>query len=100
MIRRPPRSTLFPYTTLFRSERRVADHRDWCQNTLLLKIQTELVLHLIDRRPLDEFDRCYDKIFLLQQFKENLQACSITRSGASGPSFEFEVALQMHRRQV
>src|SRR2546422_5581105 len=24
MIRRPPRSTLFPYTTLFRSERRVS----------------------------------------------------------------------------
>src|SRR2546429_1096914 len=30
MIRRPPRSTLFPYTTLFRSARRVAQchHRD------------------------------------------------------------------------
>src|SRR3712207_7231127 len=27
MIRRPPRSTLFPYTTLFRSERVVARHR-------------------------------------------------------------------------
>src|SRR3712207_8879082 len=26
MIRRPPRSTLFPYTTLFRSARAVADH--------------------------------------------------------------------------
>src|SRR5258707_10823588 len=25
MIRRPPRSTLFPYTTLFRSRRRVAE---------------------------------------------------------------------------
>src|SRR3712207_8016738 len=25
MIRRPPRSTLFPYTTLFRSQARVAD---------------------------------------------------------------------------
>src|SRR3712207_8533321 len=25
MIRRPPRSTLFPYTTLFRSRRRVGD---------------------------------------------------------------------------
>src|SRR2546422_4484530 len=25
MIRRPPRSTLFPYTTLFRSDRRGAD---------------------------------------------------------------------------
>src|SRR2546422_4863175 len=33
MIRRPPRSTLFPYTTLFRSERPVdsvqKDHVDW-----------------------------------------------------------------------
>src|SRR2546430_10322823 len=28
MIRRPPRSTLFPYTTLFRSVGRVADHLD------------------------------------------------------------------------
>src|SRR2546426_9306904 len=27
MIRRPPRSTLFPYTTLFRSCRRTADFR-------------------------------------------------------------------------
>src|SRR3712207_8109500 len=26
MIRRPPRSTLFPYTTLFRSEREQAQH--------------------------------------------------------------------------
>src|SRR5256885_4906540 len=26
MIRRPPRSTLFPYTTLFRSSQRQADH--------------------------------------------------------------------------
>src|SRR2546422_4212553 len=26
MIRRPPRSTLFPYTTLFRSRRRVRHH--------------------------------------------------------------------------
>src|SRR5258705_1533988 len=27
MIRRPPRSTLFPYTTLFRSQRREHDQR-------------------------------------------------------------------------
>src|SRR5256884_5053542 len=27
MIRRPPRSTLFPYTTLFRSVRDIADHQ-------------------------------------------------------------------------
>src|SRR4051812_49805352 len=28
MIRRPPRSTLFPYTTLFRSEKDIADDTD------------------------------------------------------------------------
>src|SRR2546426_8609038 len=28
MIRRPPRSTLFPYTTLFRSQREVVDFYD------------------------------------------------------------------------
>src|SRR3712207_7464403 len=28
MIRRPPRSTLFPYTTLFRSELRIAFHQE------------------------------------------------------------------------
>src|SRR5256885_10086933 len=28
MIRRPPRSTLFPYTTLFRSHRHVRSHDD------------------------------------------------------------------------
>src|SRR5260370_42487621 len=30
MIRRPPRSTLFPYTTLFRSYRHCAEDRDRC----------------------------------------------------------------------
>src|SRR2546430_12678713 len=32
MIRRPPRSTLFPYTTLFRSWQ-------WTENTALVKIE-------------------------------------------------------------
>src|SRR3712207_8936055 len=27
MIRRPPRSTLFPYTTLFRSPKRLVEHK-------------------------------------------------------------------------
>src|SRR5437764_7820574 len=33
MIRRPPRSTLFPYTTLFRSDRDCKAHcrPQWCQ---------------------------------------------------------------------
>src|SRR5690348_17918811 len=32
MIRRPPRSTLFPYTTLFRSRRRRRENRDWLRS--------------------------------------------------------------------
>src|SRR3712207_8057416 len=36
MIRRPPRSTLFPYTTLFRSPvERSPDDRDWITDTVL-----------------------------------------------------------------
>src|SRR3712207_7524146 len=31
MIRRPPRSTLFPYTTLFRSERAITAHLELCE---------------------------------------------------------------------
>src|SRR5438876_6955275 len=51
MIRRPPRSTLFPYTTLFRSPVRIVDllevvevaenHRHWClRGQQLLESQT------------------------------------------------------------
>src|SRR2546430_8546792 len=35
MIRRPPRSTLFPYTTLFRSHRAAAGQRDVGRITLI-----------------------------------------------------------------
>src|SRR5258708_14023830 len=44
MIRRPPRSTLFPYTTLFRSDvsiARVAETRDW-QIDFLLQLRGEV----------------------------------------------------------
>src|SRR5258707_12672727 len=41
MIRRPPRSTLFPYTTLFRSRRQRANHRKEreMRSTLLNKLR-------------------------------------------------------------
>src|SRR3989442_11385864 len=35
MIRRPPRSTLFPYTTLFRSH-------DWCERSRARRDQNEI----------------------------------------------------------
>src|SRR3712207_2971811 len=43
MIRRPPRSTLFPYTTLFRSDRAVAKaeeaFKDWAATPVVQRIQ-------------------------------------------------------------
>src|SRR3712207_8819862 len=50
MIRRPPRSTLFPYTTLFRSLRAVRDP------ARLLDLPPEEVLPNIARRYLSTFD--------------------------------------------
>src|SRR5258707_11585363 len=40
MIRRPPRSTLFPYTTLFRSNTREAYERDGLMMSLPLYLRT------------------------------------------------------------
>src|SRR2546426_7073123 len=57
MIRRPPRSTLFPYTTLFRSQRqpRLCHHRQCGHRSLL---ESDVGLHLggiLDALPLKEF---------------------------------------------
>src|SRR3712207_7110717 len=46
MIRRPPRSTLFPYTTLFRSTRPGADH--------VLGALLVLGVHLLEQVVVDE----------------------------------------------
>src|SRR3712207_8406525 len=43
MIRRPPRSTLFPYTTLFRSERHVLHRQDSGDDALVAVPAGQLV---------------------------------------------------------
>src|SRR3712207_6972334 len=61
MIRRPPRSTLFPYTTLFRSEtemlvyRAERDGRVWLNPTFLIKPGKRFCASLTNE--LDEEDR-------------------------------------------
>src|SRR5574337_1825907 len=55
MIRRPPRSTLFPYTTLFRS------HHLKVLHVLIIRFQnTKLVLHTVpmERPPQQDSHRC------------------------------------------
>ena len=47
MIRRPPRSTLFPYTTLFRSPVRRKDIWNQSQNILMIFLMTKLLIFFI-----------------------------------------------------
>src|SRR5258708_14160367 len=51
MIRRPPRSTLFPYTTLFRSQARQFITRPWL--TLLLWVKMSRATHFVGTADLD-----------------------------------------------
>src|SRR2546429_5658485 len=53
MIRRPPRSTLFPYTTLFRSRKTRYMHKMRC----LLINRRSLLLALISKRSEERFSR-------------------------------------------
>src|SRR2546422_6932092 len=46
MIRRPPRSTLFPYTTLFRSPNRIGSVRRECLDRMLIAGERHLRLVL------------------------------------------------------
>src|SRR2546429_3208416 len=48
MIRRPPRSTLFPYTTLFRSEFVTQDGARW--KLVMDRVQTKDMPHHQDRK--------------------------------------------------
>src|SRR2546430_11611909 len=50
MIRRPPRSTLFPYTTLFRSDRTALVPVEQPGRVLRQPEKVVLLLHLIDGR--------------------------------------------------
>src|SRR5258708_28406539 len=50
MIRRPPRSTLFPYTTLFRSENVLRGVRREIGDELVVDRQVRRQDHVIDRK--------------------------------------------------
>src|SRR5438876_6931114 len=83
MIRRPPRSTLFPYTTLFRSvEQQVAHHEDAAlrprQPAQLLR-----VAHLERQRLLDED--------VLPRLEQRLGDRKSTRLNSSHPSISYAV---------
>src|SRR5689334_24684771 len=51
MIRRPPRSTLFPYTTLFRSLEEIALRRNYRAHSSLAELTSGLRAVLLSDRP-------------------------------------------------
>src|SRR5258708_16566674 len=51
MIRRPPRSTLFPYTTLFRSHSRVPVYRETLDDVVGMLHIKDLLSYAVDGRP-------------------------------------------------
>src|SRR2546429_3831455 len=59
MIRRPPRSTLFPYTTLFRSQGLIAMDR-WLAAVEKDGSEKPLSQRIIDDKPADIHDQCTD----------------------------------------
>src|SRR2546422_6994631 len=52
MIRRPPRSTLFPYTTLFRSEGRIENLRELVNAAAAAETGGETLAQFLDRAAL------------------------------------------------
>src|SRR3712207_8471768 len=70
MIRRPPRSTLFPYTTLFRST--LAFKRTF--QPQLHELSTEIRLNRSDSDRRQEFSRRADTAELTEREKSNTDA--------------------------
>src|SRR2546422_2466078 len=91
MIRRPPRSTLFPYTTLFRSPGRDIMVQAWYQGGISVFDWTDPAhpkeIAYFDRGPMDSTDRKSTRlnsshgyisyaVFCLKKKKENTKLSS------------------------
>src|SRR5256885_6167011 len=70
MIRRPPRSTLFPYTTLFRSKREGLGFQSTKEDAIAEKVE-ELVKNEVKRTFNPEFLNRLDEIILFSALGEN-----------------------------
>src|SRR5688572_32274866 len=64
MIRRPPRSTLFPYTTLFRSPTEIKTEQDY-ENITLLN----------DQEIINKINEIIENDFIIFGICENVQEC-------------------------
>src|SRR5438034_4460029 len=83
MIRRPPTSTLFPYTTLFRSLGRTADQRGACLSHRLVSQVGRLIVNTTDRSEehTSELQSHSDLVCRLLLEKKNYLAKRLARPG-------------------
>src|SRR3989442_12589396 len=81
MIRRPPRSTLFPYTTLFRSHRK-QDAADFCD---MVVDQFDEMLEQCERHPLvmnvSVHTYVFGQPFRLRRLRAALRHCKERSAG-------------------
>src|SRR5256886_8323977 len=65
MIRRPPRSTLFPYTTLFRSAKRIIDY-GFHPPTVSFPVAGTLMIEPTESESKEELDRFCDALIAIR----------------------------------
>src|SRR3989440_3309927 len=101
MIRRPPRSTLFPYTTLFRSDLHSFPTR---RSSDLLQSRSDLVCRLllvtgVDRKSTrlnSSHDQISYAVFCLKK-KKNEQLLLITHSSHNTPRHSNTTVISLYR---
>src|SRR5256884_4323463 len=69
MIRRPPRSTLFPYTTLFRSKQVILD-----MENQLLQVKTQVAIAIADEHVLERKRKEYEERVRSEEHTSELQS--------------------------
>src|SRR3712207_7809117 len=96
MIRRPPRSTLFPYTTLFRSESWVGDSEGEIRScTILTTNPNDIAAEIHNRMPVILPSEVYD-VWLDPDLRETDQLLSLLIPYAPGDMEAYPVSRRVN----
>src|SRR2546430_10616256 len=82
MIRRPPRSTLFPYTTLFRSNRAILAQRQTAAKEEKTCQRSQRKMACLDRKSTrlnSSHSQISYAVFCLKKKKKTIKRCDVSR---------------------
>src|SRR2546430_12998933 len=96
MIRRPPRSTLFPYTTLFRSPREGSINAPPAQHTLLSPTNSEAPSAMHQSYYPPSFQKHYDQLGKLSRSDRKSTRLNSSHSQISYAVFCLKKKKQQH----